>query len=67
MMLKGFQFVGIDDMGADKLKKEKITVRLSGRFGAGEASYKHTLHSYLSMFQIYALLPSHTSSHSSGP
>ena len=26
MMLKGFQFVGMDDMGADKLKKEKIKV-----------------------------------------
>ena len=26
MMLKGFQFIGIDDMGADKVKKEKIAV-----------------------------------------
>ena len=26
MMLKGLQFVGIDDMGSDKVKKEKIAV-----------------------------------------
>ncbi|GAX84673.1 hypothetical protein CEUSTIGMA_g12094.t1 [Chlamydomonas eustigma] len=27
MMLKGLQFVGIDDMGSDKIKKEKISAR----------------------------------------
>ena len=30
MMLKGFQFIGIDDMGADKVKKEKIAVCVQG-------------------------------------
>ena len=35
MMLKGLQFVGIDDMGSDKVKKEKIAVSAEPVSGGG--------------------------------